>query len=104
FERNPLIINFFLCQVVFPKEAKTFPQKLSASGWNIAERRQHITTGLSGTNDNRYLLPTSIEQDDIPAQLSTNAKVLNMILQPENDHYQSAASSKFLDLIVKETP
>ncbi|KAF8326324.1 uncharacterized protein EI90DRAFT_3281699 [Cantharellus anzutake] len=104
FERNPATINFFLCQVVFPKEAKTFPQKLSTSGWDIAERRRHVTTGFSGTNDNRYLLPTSIQPDDIPAQLGTNAKVLNLMLRPENDYYQSAASSEFLDLIVKETP
>ncbi|KAF8326300.1 uncharacterized protein EI90DRAFT_3070268, partial [Cantharellus anzutake] len=104
FERNPPTINFFLCQVVFPKEAKTFPQKLSTSGWDIAERRQHVTTGFSGTNDNRYLLPTSIQQDDIPAQLGTNAKVLNLMLQPENDHYQSVASSEFLDVVVRETP
>ncbi|KAF8318602.1 uncharacterized protein EI90DRAFT_3083112 [Cantharellus anzutake] len=104
FERNPSTINFFLCQVVFPKEAKTFPQKLSTSGWDIAERRQHVTTGFSGTNDNRYLLPTSIQQDDIPAQLGTNAKVLNLMLQPENDHYQSVASSEFLDVVVRETP
>ncbi|KAF8318608.1 uncharacterized protein EI90DRAFT_3020979 [Cantharellus anzutake] len=104
FERNPSTINFFLCQVVFPKEAKTFPQKLSTSGWDIAERRQHVTTGFSGTNDNRYLLPTSIQQDDIPAQLGTNAKVLNLMLQPENDHYRSVASSELLDVVVGETP
>ncbi|KAF8326320.1 uncharacterized protein EI90DRAFT_3156603 [Cantharellus anzutake] len=103
FTRNQETINFFLSRVVFPREAKAFPQKLSTSGWDIAERRQHVTTGFSGTNDNRYLLPTSIRQADIPAQLSTNAKVLNLMLQPENN-YRTAASSKFLDLVIKETP
>ncbi|KAF8326329.1 uncharacterized protein EI90DRAFT_3070499 [Cantharellus anzutake] len=104
FQRNQETINFFLSHVVFPREAKAYPQKLSASGWDIAERRQHVTTGFSGTNDNRYLLPTSIKQVDIPAQLSTNAKVLNLMLQPENDHYRTAERSKFLDLLIEETP
>ncbi|KAF8318597.1 uncharacterized protein EI90DRAFT_3002306 [Cantharellus anzutake] len=104
FERNQATINFFLSHVVFPREAKTFPQKLSTSGWDIAERRQHVTTGFSGTNDNRDLLPTSVTQDDIPTQSSTNVEVLDLIFRPENNHYRTADSSEFLDLVVEETP
>jgi len=47
------VIDFYLSQVVFPKDAKEFPHKLSTSGWDLAEERVLPTTGFSGTNDNR---------------------------------------------------
>ncbi|KAI0297839.1 hypothetical protein B0F90DRAFT_1811021 [Multifurca ochricompacta] len=71
-------VDFYLSQVVFPRAAKEFPSKLSTS------------PGIFGTNDNRYLLPTSISQEDPVSQLSTNALVLQYLLQPENNHYESA--------------
>ncbi|KAI9818941.1 MAG: hypothetical protein M1832_004109 [Thelocarpon impressellum] len=77
-------IDFYLSQIVFPHEMKEFPDKLSASGWDIACARTHPTTGFSGTNDSRYVLPSSIEQCDLPEQLHTNALVLQHLLQPEN--------------------
>ncbi|KAF8303458.1 hypothetical protein DL93DRAFT_2185103, partial [Clavulina sp. PMI_390] len=80
-------INFYLSYVVFPKHAKEFPHRLTTSAWDIAEKRRNITTGFSGTNDNRFLLPTSIEQMDDPSQQGTNAMVLNILLQPENSKY-----------------
>ena len=88
FQHNHAVIDFFLAQVVFPKEAKEFPEKLATSGWDLSEKSIHtVTTGFSGTNDNQYLLPTSISQIDPSQQQSTNAKVLGYILQPENDCY-----------------
>ncbi|OBZ78492.1 hypothetical protein A0H81_02023 [Grifola frondosa] len=112
FRRNVAVINFFLSHVVFPKEAKEFPQKQVASGWDIAEKKDHVTTGFSGTNDNRYLLPTSITQRDPPHQLCTNAKVLNYLLRPENSSYICAQDvhgerlsvQKFLELLVQQEP
>ncbi|OBZ77703.1 hypothetical protein A0H81_01999 [Grifola frondosa] len=98
--------------LLFPKEAKEFPQKQVASGWDIAEKKDHVTTGFSGTNDNRYLLPTSITQRDPPHQLCTNAKVLNYLLRPENSSYICAQDvhgerlsvQKFLELLVQQEP
>ncbi|QRW06891.1 hypothetical protein RhiLY_05890 [Ceratobasidium sp. AG-Ba] len=87
FSRNAAAINFFLNSVVFPKEAKQFSQKLCTSGWDLTEIKTHLTTGFSGTNDNRYLLPASISQFDPVNQSSTNALVLTYLLQPENDYY-----------------
>ncbi|RFU36269.1 hypothetical protein B7463_g125, partial [Scytalidium lignicola] len=78
------VINFYLSTIVFPTEMKEFPQKLSSSGWDIAAEKEHPTTGFSGTNDSRYILPSSIRQCDLPPQLSTNAAVLDCLLQPEN--------------------
>ncbi|KAH7910980.1 hypothetical protein BJ138DRAFT_1101401 [Hygrophoropsis aurantiaca] len=112
FKHNQAVINFFLSQVVFPKEAKEFPLKLVCSGWDLAERKSHVTTGFSGTNDNRYLIPLSITQHDPEHQLSTNARVLSYLLQPENQHYLCVANyngerltvDQFLQVLVAQTP
>ena len=45
FSRNKATIDFYLSQVVFPKEGKEFPYKLSSSGWDLAEARALVTTG-----------------------------------------------------------
>ena len=45
FSRNQVTIDFYLSQVVFPKEAKEFPWKLSASSWDLAEKREKLITG-----------------------------------------------------------
>ncbi|KAF8244797.1 hypothetical protein K440DRAFT_665544 [Wilcoxina mikolae CBS 423.85] len=86
FKHNKSVIDFYLAEVVFPREAKEFKDKLSTSGWDIAGEKVHPTTGFSGTNDNRHLLPLSIEQHDRKAQLNTNARVLSYLLQPENSY------------------
>ncbi|KAH7902811.1 hypothetical protein BJ138DRAFT_1021495, partial [Hygrophoropsis aurantiaca] len=112
FRRNQAVINFFLSQVVFPKEAKEFPLKLVCSGWDLAERKSNVTTGFSGTNDNRYLLPLSITQHDPEHQLSTNARVLSYLLQPENQYYirvendngERLTVDQFLQVLVAQTP
>lgn len=78
------VIDYFLAHIVFPKEMKEFPEKLSASGWDIGQQKIHPTTGFSGTNDSRNLLPLEIKQLDLDDQLHTNALVLERLLQPEN--------------------
>ncbi|KAG6887054.1 hypothetical protein C0992_001001, partial [Termitomyces sp. T32_za158] len=120
FQNNKAVIDFFLSNVVFPRYAKQFPKKLSTSSWDLAEKKVQVTTGFSGTNDNKYLLPTSIHQDEVAAiseddpfaQLATNAKVLSILLQPENEAYcclkgedgQSPTGNDFLSYLVKSTP
>jgi hypothetical protein len=44
---------------------KEFPQKLSASGWDIGQVKVHPVTGFSGTNDSRRLLPIDISHLDL---------------------------------------
>ncbi|KAJ5595016.1 uncharacterized protein N7459_001224 [Penicillium hispanicum] len=79
------VIDFYLSHLVFPREAKEFPRKLSTSAWDIpAQPGLQITTGFSGTNDNRFLLPHSIEQRDLAHLLHTNAMVLGYLLQERN--------------------
>jgi hypothetical protein len=109
---NHVTIAFYLSQVVFPLQAKEFPHKLATSGWDLAETKAHVTTGFSGTNDRRWLLPTQITQDDPVGQSSTNARVLTYLLRPENGSYQRMidferqplTSRDFLRLIVEQKP
>ncbi|KAG4253839.1 hypothetical protein FPRO03_14239, partial [Fusarium proliferatum] len=77
-------IDYYLSHLVFSKEAKEFPHKLSASGWDLAKVKENPTTGFSGTNDSRYVLPTDIKQLDLPEQTHTNALVLSYLLQSQN--------------------
>lgn len=50
-----------------------------------------ITTGFSGTNDIKSLLPLNIHQDDLPKLQHTNAEVLCYLLQARSRSYQLAA-------------
>jgi hypothetical protein len=77
-------IDYFLSKLVFAKECKEYPHKLSASGWDLGKIKGKPTTGFSGTNDSRYLLPLAVRQLDLPEQMHTNALVLEYLLRDEN--------------------
>ncbi|KXJ89333.1 hypothetical protein Micbo1qcDRAFT_212713 [Microdochium bolleyi] len=98
-----LVIDFYLNNFVFPRHAKQFKVKLQSSGWDIplltadtikgpqagfSKTGRHLTTGFSGTNDIKPLLPLTISQDDIPSLLRTNAEVLSYLLQPRSRGYE----------------
>ena len=110
--RNKRVVDFYLSQVVFPRAAREFPEKLPTSAWDLVEDKKNFTTGFSGTNDNRYLLPTSITQEDPGFVLGTNALVLQYLLRPENDHYECTegengereCATTFLQRLVKQVP
>ena len=97
-------IDFYMSRIVFPREMKEFPQKLSSSKWNIARVKVHRTTGFSGTSDSRYILPLSINQCDLPPQLHTNARVIDCLLQPENSfkHAMRETAKENLDAVTVE--
>ncbi|KAJ7623634.1 hypothetical protein FB45DRAFT_1089387 [Roridomyces roridus] len=104
---NKGVIDFYLSEVVFPKEAREFPHKLSTNAWDLARHKARLTTGFSGTNDNRYLLPLSIDQLDQDAQRHTNAQVLEYILQPENREVLCTDTDDAMGLLrrlVQQTP
>lgn len=111
FRFNKSVIDFYLSHAIFPKEAKEFPYKLSSSGWDIAQAKTHPTTGFSGTNDNRDLLPLSVCQHAPPEQLNTNAKVLSYLLQVENSYTCAKGSDgerlsvdALLEMLVGQNP
>ncbi|KAH7018186.1 uncharacterized protein B0I36DRAFT_394922 [Microdochium trichocladiopsis] len=101
-----VVIDYYLNNFVFPRHAKQFKVKLQSSGWDIplfkpdsqsnkvdqgavfSKTGRHLTTGFSGTNDIKPLLPLTISQDDIPSLLKTNAKVLTYLLQPRSRNYR----------------
>ncbi|RAL03936.1 DUF3638 and DUF3645 domain-containing protein, partial [Aspergillus ibericus CBS 121593] len=99
------VINYFLKNFVFPVHAKQFAVKLQTSGWDVPfftnstegspsrPSRAGLTTGFSGTNDNRRLLPLTIEQHDLPELLHTNAEVLTYLLQKRNREYRLAVTN-----------
>ncbi|KAK2765376.1 hypothetical protein FQN54_008222 [Arachnomyces sp. PD_36] len=105
-------IDFYLSNTVFPKEMKEFPRKLSSSGWDIARAKTHPTTGFSGTNDSRYILPLSVEQSDLPQLQHTNAAQLECLLRPENSFHhlehdsphESLDANKLLQVVVQLHP
>jgi hypothetical protein len=76
-------IDYYLAHLVFPKQCKQFPQKLSASGWDLGKTKTHSTTGFSGTNDTLHLLPLEVKHLDLLSQSHTNAQVLGYLLQDE---------------------
>ncbi|KAK7434636.1 hypothetical protein VKT23_020102 [Stygiomarasmius scandens] len=93
FSQNRSVIDFYLSQVVFPKYALEFPEKLMTSGWDLTETKDNVVTGFSGTKDSQNLLPATITQCDPLRQESTNAQVIEHLLQPENDVYLCAKRS-----------
>ncbi|KAF8137291.1 hypothetical protein EV363DRAFT_1394838 [Boletus edulis] len=114
FSRNKRTVDLYLSKVVFAKHAKEFSLRISGSYWDIAERKNYLVTGLSGTNDGQYLLPTSIHQVDPDHihQTGTNARVLAYLLQPENSSYMVTTNEdgerwttrKLLGMIVAQDP
>ncbi|KAM0231313.1 hypothetical protein ACHAPO_008699 [Fusarium lateritium] len=94
------IVNYFLNNFAFPAHAKQFGVKLQASAWDIpllsneAGPSRNLTTGFSGTNDNKRLLPQTIKQDDLPSLVQTNAEVLNYLLKQRNKQCHQAIDSK----------
>jgi hypothetical protein len=114
FSRNKGVVDFYLSRVVFPQAAREFPWKLPTSSWDLVEHKTNITTGFSGTSDNRHLFPTSITQEDPEFVLGTNALVLQHLILPENDHYECVDSegdnrggksvATFLKCLVNQTP
>jgi hypothetical protein len=98
-------IDYFLSHIVFPKEMKEFPEKLSASGWDMAAVKPKPTTGFSGTNDSHHVLPLTIGHLDLQEQKHTNALVLAYLLQDENSLIllppQSASKTSTAETLLK---
>jgi hypothetical protein len=91
FRYNKGTIDFFLRKEVFPKYATEYTQRLCAAGWDLpSTNEERLTIGFSGTNDNRALLPLTIEQRDVATQQHTNAMVLDLLLREENQEYMQA--------------
>ncbi|KAI1659373.1 hypothetical protein F4813DRAFT_331455 [Daldinia decipiens] len=97
------VIDYFMNNFVFPPHAKQFRLRLQSNGWDIPlfshaqsdtsakntslSKSRGLTTGFSGTNDIKSLLPLTIKQDDLPSLSHTNAEVLTYLLQQRSRKY-----------------
>ncbi|KAH8635797.1 hypothetical protein IG631_11198, partial [Alternaria alternata] len=97
---NTIALDHYMNHFVFPAHAKQFDTKLQTSGWDLAlfprtESDKTLTrvrtTGFSGTNDNKTMLPLTIQQSDLPSLHQTNAEVLTYLLQERNRGYHTVA-------------
>ena len=76
------VVDFWLGEIVFPKEAKQFSQKLVATPWDLCPVGP-ITTGFSGTDDARLLLPTTIQHSNLQELAHTNGLVLRNLMRKD---------------------
>lgn len=94
FRFNMNIIDFYLSNIVFPREAKTFENKLICTAWDLcSDHMTHRVTGFSGTNDTKNILPLPISQNDLEELENTNENVRKTLLQPENESYENLAAN-----------
>jgi hypothetical protein len=92
FKRNMRVINFWLNSSVFPEEMQYYPQRLSATYWNLADNSAGQTVGFSGTNDNHRLLPRQVKQF-FPVPCSSDAILLSLM----------ATNGRMLEVILNRT-
>ena len=103
------VLNYYINAFVFPAHARQFDLKMQASGWDLPllagashtprepktplvaayspPSPRPLSTGFSGTNDNRLLLPLTIKQQDLDSLHHINAEVLTYLLQPRSRGY-----------------
>lgn len=91
--QDRVVVDHYLNTFVFPFHARQFEVKLQLSAWDIPlldkdEKRRARTTGFSGTNDIRLMLPKTIRQDDLPGLRHTSAEVLSYLLQRRHRGYR----------------
>lgn len=80
------VIKYYLNTIVFPHEVKQYQQKLVATPWDLVMRcKARPMSGFSGTNDTEWLLPPTVEQQDLPVLGDTNARVLDAVMRKENN-------------------
>lgn len=110
FRRNMSVIDFWLSNLVFPHEAKTFENKLMCTAWDLCnENLVHVVSGFSGTNDTKNILPLPISQNDLEELEQTNDNVRDILLLEENQSYVQlpanvSGMSILVELVQKQIP
>ncbi|KAI8955187.1 hypothetical protein F4801DRAFT_378012 [Xylaria longipes] len=104
---NRNVIDHYLNHFVFPAHARQFEVKLQACAWDIpifsdGDTQLTRTSGFSGTNDNRLMLPLTIRQRDLTELQHTSAEVLSYLLQKRNRSFHVIANEQSQRLTEKD--
>lgn len=100
---NMNVIDYWLSNLVFPREAKTFEHKLMCTAWDLcSDHLTHTVSGFSGTNDTKNILPMPISQNDLKELEQTNNNVRNILLRQENNGYDRLfANVRGMDILIR---
>lgn len=103
FKHNMYVIDYWLSNMVFPREAKTFEHKLMCTAFDlVSDNFVHTVSGFSGTNDTKNILPLPITQNDLKELERTNDNVRNILLREENSrYYPLPANVRGLEILIK---
>jgi hypothetical protein len=82
---HPPVIDYWLSNLLFPKEAKEFESRLSMSAWDLCEQNRNLTVGFSGTKDSNILLPESMAYHSMPNLIGTSGKVISNLYSQNKD-------------------
>ena len=87
FSKNIKTINFWLNNCVFEKVMQ-FPYRSEATAWDLAHNSYNQVAGFSGTNDDRLIMPLSLQwvEQTNPELLGTDGKMLQLL---ENSTFES---------------
>ena len=109
FRRSVNVINFWLNHCVFPKETKKFPCRLEATAWDLASNQSQLVAGFSGTNDEKFLVPSSLTwvTHSESSLVATDGKMLNLLQKSTFEvlkNYNFQGTWQFiLDSVVEKT-
>jgi hypothetical protein len=80
--RTMEVVGFWLNNFVFCKETYQFPSKRATSAWHLVSPTSDVI-GFSGTDDNRFLLPLSVQQITPEEETirGTNGEMIELILK-----------------------
>jgi hypothetical protein len=80
--RHVLVVCYWLRRVVLCDDTATFPQRRSASPWDLVQAHARFQCGFSGTNDTTPVLPCRVEalMSRESALRATNAHMVNTLL------------------------
>ncbi|XP_018895940.2 uncharacterized protein [Bemisia tabaci] len=84
---NHLAIFDYLNQFVLLEEATQYRHKISANAHSLVG--YNAALGFSGTDDRKITMPFQVESRCSTSQIGTNGKLLSVLTEERNSHYQS---------------
>jgi len=107
FHRHMEVISFWLYKLILPVQAKQFPRKLVSTAPDLCRSAalcplwKSVTTGFSGTDDLKHVLPETIKQKNLKAFSSASGVQLRNILTDENNRYHALTVEGCVENVTK---